>query len=234
MTDWYSPTWYELFIDSLHPAQTHHELAFLAGQLPNPPYHRLLDVACGPGRHAYALAERGYQVMGIDLNPGALAQARRHTPDNPRYLEHDMRQVAEVPGTFDAIVCLWQSFGYFEPADNLDLLKQWRAKLNRPGRLVLDIYHRGFFEHHLGQQRLERQGRSILETKTMAGHRLRVRLDYGLGDPVDVFEWQLYTPEEICALGASIGLEPRLTCTQFDPAQAASPDQPRMQIVFET
>jgi SAM-dependent methyltransferase len=172
-------------------------------------------------------------VTGIDLNLGALAKARRHAPDNPCYLKQDMRQLAEVPGTFDALVCLWQSFGYFEAASNLDILKQMRAKLNPRGRLVLDIYHRGFFEQHLGQQRVERDGHTIIETKTMAGDRLRVALEYGRDYPADVFEWQLYTPDEICALARSVGLAPRLTCTRFDPTQPASANQPRLQIVFE-
>ena len=77
-------------------------------------------------------------MTGIDVNLKALADARQRAADNPLYLEHDMRQVATLPGTFDAILCLWQSFGYFAETINRDILRQMRAKLNPYGRLVLD------------------------------------------------------------------------------------------------
>jgi hypothetical protein len=54
-----------------------------------------------------------------------------------------------------------------------------------------------------------------------------------MGSAKDVLEWQLYTPEEICALAESFGLAAHLISTSFDEAQPASADHPRMQIVFE-
>ena len=67
----------------------------------------------------------------------------------------------------------------------------------------------------------------------MTGNCLRVELDYGPGRVADVFEWQLYTPDEICALADSMNLKPRLVCSGFDSARPASEGHPRMQIVFE-
>jgi SAM-dependent methyltransferase len=75
----YSPTWYELFLQPIAPEQTEREAAFVARWLPQPAYSAVLDLCCGPGRHARALAGRGYRVTGVDTNTAALAAARRES-----------------------------------------------------------------------------------------------------------------------------------------------------------
>src|SRR3982751_1143036 len=106
----YSPTWYELFLQPITPEQTEREAAFVARWLPLPAYTSVLDLCCGPGRHARVLAERGYRITGVDTNVAALAAARRVSDAAITYIQHDMRRLAELPGEFDAIICLWQSF----------------------------------------------------------------------------------------------------------------------------
>lgn len=232
MANEYSTMWYELFLEPIRPEQTALEVAFLTRQLPNPPYGRLLDLCCGQGRHAELLAAQGYQVTGVDLNQHALDKARSLSGNQVTYLEWDMRRLATMPGSFDVVVCLWQSFGYFDAATNADILRQISRKLNRPGRLVLDLYHRGFFERHQGTRVFERDKRRITSTQQMIGDRLRVELRYGREDG-DIFEWQLFTPESICTLAAEHDFAPLLLCTSFDENTPASEEQARMQIVFE-
>jgi SAM-dependent methyltransferase len=229
----YSPTWYELFLQPIAPEQTEREATFVAHWLPLPAYSAVLDLCCGPGRHARALAERGYRVTGLDANAVALAAARR-VPGNPvTYIQHDMRRLAELPGTFDAIICLWQSFGYFDAATNADILRQINQKLRPGGRLVLDIYHRGFFERNQGTRHFKREGRAISETKRMDSDRLTVTLDYGPDREPDRFEWQLFSPDAITDLARQYGFELLLACAGFDQAKPPSTEAPRMQLVFE-
>ena len=229
----YSPTWYELFLQPIAPEQTEREATFVAHWLPLPAYSAVLDLCCGQGRHARALAERGYRVTGVDANAAALAAARRMSDDTIVYLQHDMRRLAELPGTFDAIVCLWQSFGYFDAAGNADILRQISQKLRPGGRLVLDIYQRGFFERNQGTRHFKRQGRAISETKRMDGDRLTVTLDYGPDLPQDIYAWQLFSPDEIATLARQHGFELLLACAGFDQATPASAELARMQLVFE-
>jgi len=229
----YSPTWYELFLQPIALEQTERETAFVARWLPLPAYSVVLDLCCGPGRHARVLARRGYRVTGVDANPAALAAAKHASDATITYLEHDMRRMAELSGTFDAIICLWQSFGYFDAATNADILRQIDQKLRPGGRLVLDIYHRGFFERNQGTRHFERDGRKISETKLMDGDRLTVTLDYGSDLPPDIYAWQLFTPDAIAALARESGFVLLLACASFDQATPASAEQARMQLVFE-
>jgi SAM-dependent methyltransferase len=193
----------------------------------------VLDLCCGQGRHARALAGRGYRVTGVDANAAALAAARRVSDDPIVYLQHDMRRLAELTGTFDAIICLWQSFGYFDAAGNADILRQISRKLRPGGRLVLDIYHRGFFERNQGTRHYERAGRAISETKRMDGDRLTVTLDYGPDREPDRFEWRLFSPDAIADLARQYGFELLLAGAGFDQATPASAELARMQLVFE-
>jgi SAM-dependent methyltransferase len=74
---------------------------------------RLLDVACGSGRHAREFAALGWDVTGVDYSPDLLEQARQAGID---VHEQDMRAL-DVPGApFDAVTCLFDSIGY--PQDN--------------------------------------------------------------------------------------------------------------------
>lgn len=232
----YSATWFETFLRTIPPAQTEAECAFLARQLPQPAFTTLLDICCGMGRHAIPLAARGYRVLGMDVDPHALAVARaeaeREHAGQVEWRQGDMRDLTALPADFDGVLLLWQSFGQFDDATNADVLRQARDRLRPGGRFVLDIYHRAFFAARLDERRFEREGRTITETKRMDGRRLSVTLDYGPDLPRDVFAWELFTPDEIMALGRQVGFEPLLCRTGYDEAQPASADAPRMQLVF--
>src|SRR6266508_871470 len=66
MKNQYSTTWFEMFLQPIQPVQTEREVAFVARWLPQPAYTTVLDLCCGQGRHARALAARGYRVTGVD------------------------------------------------------------------------------------------------------------------------------------------------------------------------
>ncbi len=102
----------------------------------------VLDLACGPGRHSVPLAQAGLRVTGLDASPFLLQQARAYAREagvKPRWLRQDMRAPLGE-GEYEAVLCLWSSFGYFDdPGDDLLVLQQVRRALKPGGRLLLDL-----------------------------------------------------------------------------------------------
>jgi len=171
----------------------------------------VLDVPCGTGRHLRALGAIGYQVTGVDNDPAVI----------PPVLG-DLRELDSLLADFDAVINLWQSFGYFEAAENERVLGSFARRLRSGGRLVLELQNRAFFAPRSPAERELRAG--IVERSTLVAGRRRCEIDYGDGQ-VDVHEWQLYEPEELLELGAAYGLVQILI--------EASPDEPAMRLVFE-
>ena len=82
---------------------TEQEVAFLAGVLGLEAGQRVLDVGCGPGRHAHALARRGIEVVGVDLSPRFVELARAGAPPGATFECLDARRLP-YESEFDAKV----------------------------------------------------------------------------------------------------------------------------------
>lgn len=187
----YSARWRAHF-DELDPARTAADVAFLRRVLPLPAFRRVLDVACGSGRHKRALGPLGYEVVGVDSDPSV-------APD----VVADMRDLDGLPRDFDAVVNLWASFGWFDEAENARVFAGLAERLRPGGRLVLDLYNRTFFEGRSPETRELAPG--VTERSHVAENRRRVEVRYPDG-AVDRFEWQLFSAEELRGLGAPAGL----------------------------
>lgn len=98
--------------------------------------------------------ERSYQVTGIDRDEVDIIEARgraREAGQHIVYLVRDMLQLDDLPGTFDAVISMWQSLCYFDEETNVALLRSICHKLTSGGRFVVDLYNRDYFEHHQGE-----------------------------------------------------------------------------------
>ena len=227
----FSADWYRIFLDPISAENTGAEVAFVARQLPPAEFPALLDVCCGPGRHAAALAALGYRVLGVDVNAEAVARARAAVPDAV-FRVLDMRELDSLDRRFDAVTNLWHSFGYFDDAGNERVLAAMAARLRPGGRLLLDVYNREHFERQPAEEVGERSGVRIHTVRSWRGPRLRVELDYD-GAPGDRFEWRLYTPDEFARVLETQGLRVRLATAWFRETLAPSPEHARMQFVAE-
>ena len=120
-------------------AEDRRQVARLIELLGLPAGSRILDLACGQGRHAHLLAEAGFDVDGVDLSPHLLALARRRGAGRSlRYSRGDMRRLpARWTGRFDAVVNLFTSFGFFErPADDAAVIREC-ARVLQPGGVMI-------------------------------------------------------------------------------------------------
>jgi SAM-dependent methyltransferase len=144
----------------------------------------------------------------------------------------DMRHVGSIGESFDAVISMWQSFGYFDGPTNADILGQLRTLLRPKGRLVLDVYDPRFFEALPPVRRVERAPRVVTTRQALRDNRLTVILEYEPDGVADRFDWQLFTPEELGSLADRLGFQRVLACSGFDEARAPAGSVPRMQLVL--
>jgi SAM-dependent methyltransferase len=138
--------WYQTFftgavvdhwLNTPSAEQTRSEADFIQAGLQVSPPARLLDVPCGGGRHALALAARGFRVTGVDISADFLAAARAQSAGNPA-VTWEQRDMRDLPWTeaFDGAYSFGNSFGYADEAGNAAFLLAV-ARALRPGAILL-------------------------------------------------------------------------------------------------
>lgn len=99
---------------------------------------KILDLACGKGRHSIYLSKLGYDVTGADISENSITEARKSQNETLHFMRHDMRE--PFSQKFDAIFNLFTSFGYFDDdSDNLKTLQSIKESLTETGFAVIDF-----------------------------------------------------------------------------------------------
>lgn len=179
---------------------THQEIEFLIPALGLEPGMRVLDVGCGPGRHAYALAERGIEVHGIDISRRFVDLAAQHAPPGATFERIDAREL-EFRAEFDAAICLCQGAFGLMTADGHDetVIAGISRALRMGGRLALSAFSAYFVLKHWQE--------AEFDAATGVSHE-RTEIRNEAGDAVETSLWTgCYTPRELRLLCAAHGLE---------------------------
>ena len=140
--DWFGSTAYSLVYDHRDEEEATQMIDLVEATVEPDPGARILDVACGRGRHARELSRRGYDVTGVDLSEASIAEARAKASDDgldTTFQVGDMRDpVCEA--CFDGVVNLFTAFGYFDAdAENERALKAMATALVPGGWFVQDF-----------------------------------------------------------------------------------------------
>lgn len=122
------------------------EVEFLGRELTDriPVTGQVLDLACGQGRHAVALAKQGYRVIGLDYQQNLLDEAARRAAEQHvevEWVRGDMRHLP-FEESFDAVVNMFTAFGYFSDEENTRVLEEVARVLRPGGWLILDVANR--------------------------------------------------------------------------------------------
>lgn len=143
--DYFDESFLEVYGGLLPADEAAEEAAAAAAALGLEPPARLLDLACGWGRHSLAFAEMGFDVTGIDLSSTLLshAVARGREAGLPiRWVRGDIRALP-FQRTFDAVLCLFSSLGYsLRDDEDLCALREAARVLAPGGRLLIETMHR--------------------------------------------------------------------------------------------
>lgn len=146
--------WYESWFDRnylhLYKHRNAHEarvqIDLIARTLNMKKEHRILDLACGDGRYTYLLNDLGYRVVGLDLSRELIDEGREKY-GSLNLIVGDMRS---IPGSYDIILSLFTSFGYFdEDSENDRVFRAVHDSLEDGGWFWLDFLNPGFIEENL-------------------------------------------------------------------------------------
>ena len=208
--------WFEDLADHLGSAYlrysftkgTAQEVALLVDVLGLEPGMRVLDVGCGPGRHAHALGERGIAVHGVDISQRFVDLARQDAPAGVTFERLDARSLP-FDGEFDAAISLCQgAFGLAEGGEQAPTaldpdseVLDGIARAVRPGgRVALSA-----FSAYFQVRWLEPERGSFDADRGVNHERTEIRDDAGSVAEVDLWT-TCFTPRELRLLTSRSGL----------------------------
>lgn len=200
--------WFEPIADHLGSAYlrysftkgTAQEVDFVVEALSLKPGSRVLDVGCGPGRHAHELARRGMVVHGVDISQRFVDLATENAPAGATFERLDARTMP-FREEFDAAICLCQgAFGLMtHDGDNAAVLEGIAAALRPGGLLALSAFSSYFaVKYHEA---------AAFDAKSGVSHeRTEIRDEQGRAVEVDLWT-ACFTPRELRMLCHRVGLE---------------------------
>jgi SAM-dependent methyltransferase len=207
--------WFEPLADHLGGAYlrysftkgTGQEVDFLVDELGLEPGMRVLDVGCGPGRHAHALAEREIEVVGVDISRRFVELATRDAPPGASFVRADARALT-FDAEFDAAISLCQgAFGLTggpgSPLDaDADVLDGIARALRPGGRAAVSAFSAYFQVRWL-------EDTDAFDAEAGVNHeRTEIRDESGAVVPAEMWT-TCFTPRELRLLAARAGLQVR-------------------------
>lgn len=175
MAEWFSewfntPYYHRLYFDR-DEAEAGAFIDKLIEYLRPEPGTLMLDVACGKGRHSKHLAEKGFDVTGIDISQDSIREAQKLSAENLRFFVHDMRLPFHI-NYYNYAFNFFTSFGYFRTRREHDNAIRTIAQSLKPGGIfVIDYLNEAYVA-----ERLIPQETRVIESTT---YRIERWMDHG-------------------------------------------------------
>lgn len=137
--DWFDTSYYHTLYKNRNDEEASAFIANLLEFLKLEKKSKVLDLACGKGRHSLTLSQFDYDVLGVDLSANSISCAKQNEHEMLRFEVHDMRKVIKDK-KFKAIFNLFTSFGYFDNiSDNEYVVQSMYEMLEDKGFLIIDF-----------------------------------------------------------------------------------------------
>lgn len=153
--EWFSSPYYHI----LYKNRDHNEaklfLDNLIQYLNMKEEDRILDLACGRGRHAIYLNQKGLNVTGIDISQENIEEAQQYQNERLRFYVHDMRLTFKRD-TFNYILNFFTSFGYFDTEEeNESVINAAAVALINGGTMLIDFLNPYTVVHELAPEEIK-------------------------------------------------------------------------------
>jgi 2-polyprenyl-3-methyl-5-hydroxy-6-metoxy-1,4-benzoquinol methylase len=137
--NWFDSPYYHILYKNRDKKEAEFFIENLAEYLSLKKRSKLLDIACGKGRHAKHFNSLGLDVVGVDLSSNSITTAKKNENETLQFFIHDMREVYKE-NRFDVVTNLFTSFGYFEKdEDEKKVINAMANNLKKEGFLVIDF-----------------------------------------------------------------------------------------------
>jgi len=147
--DWFNSPYYHQLYFKRDETEAAAFINKLIEHLKPQPGTQMLDVACGKGRHSIQLAEKNFNVTGIDLSEDSIREAKEEESENLEFFVHDMRLPFRI-NYFDYAFNFFTSFGYFKTRREHDNAIRTIAQSIKPnGIFVMDYLNVHYAEDNL-------------------------------------------------------------------------------------
>jgi SAM-dependent methyltransferase len=217
-TDFFDDDYLRIFGPLLPDERSADEVNAVVERLGLAPGARLLDLCCGPGRHAVPLAQLGYRVSGLDRSRRLLGRAAARAAGQGQRLDlvaADMRRLPFADASFDAVLNLFNAFGYLEDEAQDELVLAEVARVLAPGgRFLQELANREALVRDWDHHRVLRNDEDlvVLQERTLDLRSSRDRARWTLigrdGRRVTrEVAIRLYTLTELAAMLDRAGLE---------------------------
>lgn len=229
--------WFEAAADHLGTAYlrysftkgTVQEVDFLVEALGLRAGERVLDVGCGPGRHAHELARRGVAVHGVDIAARFVELATEHAPPGATFERLDARALP-FDAEFDAAISLCQgAFGLLGGEEDGGVLAGMARAVRPGGRLAVSAFSAYFQVRYLEDFDTFDADRGVNHERTS------LKDEHGTDLPFDLWT-TCFTPRELRLLAGRAGLVPRRVWSVTPGAYSAAPpstDTPELLLIAD-
>lgn len=136
---WFNSPYYHLLYKNRNEAEAKFFLDNIVDYLKPLPKSKMLDQACGKGRHAIYLNSLGFDVMGIDLSQESIRYCKQFENEYLHFFAHDMRRIFRT-NYFDFVFNIFTSIGYFKyDHDQQMTIDCGTMALKKGGKFIIDF-----------------------------------------------------------------------------------------------
>ena len=213
--EFFKEDYLKIYLPFLTEERTKTDVDFIIDVLGLSPGSKILDLACGFGRHTIPLAKMGYDMTGLDYTEKFIQMAEEKAKEENLQIEFLVGDMRKIPfeNHFAGVISYYTSFGFFSDEENFEVLKGVSKALKREGKFLLDIMNRDILIKNFQSKDWERleDGTLVLEERNWDLKTGRIKnyvtiLDKK-GERKRWFDVRLYALEELNYLLEKVGLK---------------------------